>query len=336
MDLSTDYLGLKLKNPIIASSSPLTWELKDVLALQDSGASAIIMPSMFEEQIEHEQAQMDHFIHQQSIGNAEAESYHPMIGDYEEYLEKYTRRLQLLKTELDIPLIASLNGTTDGGWIEYAHELQQAGADALELNVYYIAANPEESSATVEQRYIDLLSAIRQQVTIPVCMKLSHQFSSITPLIIQLEQNGAAGVSLFNRFYQPDIDLDTLEIKPRLELSNSTEAMLRIRWIAILRHQVDMTLAITGGMHNAEDILKGLLAGADVTCMCSALLQNGTGHIKQTLEQITHWMEEKEYDSVEQLKGSLSYANAINPAAFERTNYLEVLDHYSYAAGVIV
>ncbi len=336
MDLSTDYLGLKLKNPIVASSSPLTWELDKVLTLQDAGAAAIVMPSMFEEQIKNEQEQMDCFIHQQSLGHSEVENYHPSLIDYEEYLDKYTRRLQLFKKELDIPVIASLNGISNGGWVEYAHELQEAGADALELNVYYIASDPDESSNTVEQRYIDILTAVHQQVQIPVCVKLSSQFSSIIPLVKRLQQSGASGVSLFNRFYQPDIDLDSLNIVPSLKLSDSSSALLRIRWVAMLRQHVSMTLSITGGMHNAEDVLKGLLAGADVTCMCSALLDNGAEHISQTLQQVTQWMEEKEYLSVKQLKGSLSYAKAINPAAFERANYLEILDNYSYAAGVMV
>lgn len=336
MDLSTTYLGLELKNPIIASSSPLTWKLETCLALQQAGASAIIMPSLFEEQIENEQARMVRFIDQQSIGHAEVDSFHPHLPEYEEYQYKYIKQLQKLKNEMDIPVIASLNGISDGGWVQYAGELEQAGADALELNVYYIAADPDESSTQVEQRYIDLLKSVKQHIKIPVSMKLSHQFSAIIPLVKSLQQAGASGVSLFNRFYQPDIDLDSLDIVPKLELSNSNEAMLRIRWIAMLHQQVSLSLAITGGMHQAEDILKGLLAGADITCMCSALLKNGPEQISTVLDNMSKWMEEKEYESVQQLKGSLSYAHAINPAAFERANYLEVLDNYSYASGVMV
>lgn len=336
MDLSTQYLGLDLKNPIVASSSPLTWKLETCLALQQAGAAAIIMPSLFEEQIESEQARMERFLHQQSIGHSEVDSFHPHLPEYEEYQYKYIKQFQLLKNELDIPVIPSLNGVSDGGWVQYAGELEQAGADALELNVYYIAADPEETSVEVEQRYIDLLQSVKQHIKIPVSMKLSHQFSAIFPLVKSLQQAGASGVSLFNRFYQPDIDLDSLNIVPKLDLSNSSEAMLRIRWIAILHQQVSLSLAITGGMHQAEDVLKGLLAGADITCMCSALLKNGPEQIKTVLDNMTKWMEEKEYDSVQQMKGSLSYAHAINPAAFERANYLEVLDSYSYAAGVMV
>lgn len=336
MDLSTHYLGLSLKNPVVASSSPLTWSLEKNLELQKSGVAAIIMPSLFEEQIENEQAQLERFLHQQSIGHSEVDSFHPQLPDYEEYQYKYIKQLKLLKEALEIPVIASLNGVSDGGWVEYASELEKAGADALELNVYYVAGDPDETSEQVEQRYIDLLTSVRQQIKIPVSMKLSHQFSAIIPLIKKLQQEGAAGVSLFNRFYQPDIDMDTLNVVPKLELSNSNESMLRIRWIAMLFQQVSLSLSITGGMHTAEDVLKGLLAGADITCMCSALLKNGPEHVKTVLAEMTHWMEEKEYESVQQLKGSLSYAHAINPAAYERANYLEVLDNYSYASGVMV
>jgi len=336
MDLSTHYLGLELKNPIVASSSPLTWDPDTARVLQDSGASAIIMPSLFEEQIEMEQAHLDRFIHHESVGHSEVDQFHPPLPEYEAYHYKYIKRLQMLKEELDIPVIASLNGVSDGGWVKNACDIEQAGADALELNVYYVAAAAEETSAEVEQRYIELLQSIRQQINIPVCVKLSHQFSAIIPLVKKLEQAGASGVSLFNRFYQPDIDLDTLHIVPKLELSDSHEAMLRIRWVAMLRHHVEFTLSITGGVHDSDDILKGLLAGADVTCMCSALLKNGPEHITHVLQKMSQWMEEKEYESVDQLKGSLSFANAINPAAYERSNYLEVLDSYSYASGVMV
>lgn len=336
MDLSTKYLGLKLKNPLVASSSPLTWDLQSALQLEQAGASAIIMPSLFEEQIEHEQAQLQRFVHQQSLGHSEFESIHPQLAEYEDYQFKYVKQLQALKQQLEIPVIASLNGITNGGWVQYARELEQAGADALELNIYYVAADPEESSAQVEQRYLDVFLAIKQHLQIPVSIKLSHQFSALIPMLKNLQQAGVSGVSLFNRFYQPDIDLESLHVVPSLKLSTPDEALLRIRWIAMLRHQVTMSLAITGGIHRSEEVLKSLLAGADITCLCSVLLENGAQHITSLLTQMTQWMEEKEYESVSQLKGSLSYANAINPAAYERANYLEVLDSYSYASGVMV
>ena len=336
MDLSTEYLGIKLKNPIVVSSSPLTWELESSLALQQAGAAAIIMPSLFEEQIVHEQARLDRFVHQQSIGHSETDGFHPQLNEYMDYQSKYLTQLKLLKSELDIPVFASLNGISEGGWVQYAQEIELAGADALELNIYYVAANPDESSAQVEQRYVDVFTAIKQRINIPVSIKLTHQFSSIISMVKKLEQAGASGVSLFNRFYQPDIDLETLQIVPKLELSRSSETLLRIRWIAMLRCQLSLSLSITGGMHTAEDVLKGLLAGADITCMCSALLEKGAEHIAVVLEQMSLWMMDKEYESVKQLKGSLSYQNAINPAAYERANYLEILDNYSHASGVQV
>lgn len=336
MDLSTQYLGLELKNPLVASSSPLTWELESSLTMQKAGVAAIIMPSLFEEQIAHEQAQLDRFIHQQSIGHSETNGFHPQLNDYMDYQNKYLSRLELLKRELDIPVIASLNGISEGGWVQNALDLEQAGADALELNIYYVAANPEETGEQVELRYLSVFEAVQQRIKIPISIKLTHQFSAIGCMVKQLEKAGAAGVSLFNRFYQPDIDLETLHIVPSLVLSQSSESLLRIRWVAMMRHQLSLSLAITGGMHTAEDVLKGLLAGADVTCMCSVLLDKGPEHISRVLEQMTLWMMDKEYDSVAQLKGSLSYINAINPAAFERANYLEILDNYSHASGVLV
>ena len=294
------------------------------------------MPSLFEEQITHEQAKLERFVFQQSLGHSEADGFHPVLSVYQDYQYRYLNQIKLLKQQLEIPVIASLNGMSEGGWVQYAQELELAGADALELNIYYIAANPEETSEQVELRYLDTFQSIRENTRIPVCVKLTHQFSSIVSIALRLQQAGAAGVSLFNRFYQPDIDLETLKVVPRLELSSSAESLLRIRWIAMLRHQLTMSLSMTGGIHHAEDVLKGLLAGADITCMCSALLLHGPAHITQVLEQLNLWMMEKEYSSVEQLKGSLSYHHAINPAAYERANYLEVLDSYSYASGMMV
>jgi len=337
MDLSTQYLGMTLKNPLVASSSPLTWELKSALALQQAVVAAIIRPSLFEEQITHEQAKLQRFVFQQSIGHSETDGFHPSISPlYQDYQYRYLSQIKLLKQQLEIPVIASLNGISDGGWVQYARELELAGADALELNIYYIAANPEESSEQVEQRYLQTFQSIRENTRIPVSVKLTHQFSSIVSIAQSLQQAGAAGLTLFNRFYQPDIDLETLKVVPKLELSSPAESLLRIRWIAILRHQLSMSLAMTGGVHSADEVLKGLMAGADIACLCSALLMHGPEHISVVLKQLSQWMIEKEYVSVDQLKGSLSYHHAINPAAYERANYLEVLDSYSYASGVMV
>ena len=257
-----------------------------------------------------------------------------MPGNHCSYEETYLQHLQSLKGSLQIPVIASLNGTTPGGWVSYAEELQSAGADALELNVYYIPASPGEDAAAVEQRYVDVLEAVRDRVTIPITMKLSPQFSALVNFARRLESSGANGLVLFNRFYQPDIDLDTLEVSPQLELSSSEESLLRIRWLAILHGRVGTSLAITGGIHNARDVIKSLLAGADVTHLCSALLRRGPGHLAVVLRQLQDWLEEREYESIEQLKGSVSQANATDSAAFLRANYVSVLDSYRPPPGV--
>ncbi|MCW9057587.1 MAG: dihydroorotate dehydrogenase-like protein [Gammaproteobacteria bacterium] len=333
-DLSTEYLGLRLANPLVPSASPLSRDLDTATRLRDAGAPALVMYSLFEEKIEQEEQQLARFLHQQGIGHGEADSFHPVPADYHSYLDSYLEQLHRLKT-LDIPIIASLNGTTLGGWVEYGKLLEEAGADALELNVYYIAANLAESSHDVEQRYIELLRQLRQQVSLPITMKLSSQFSSPLNFIQRLEEAGASGVALFNRFYLPDIDLDTLKITPTLNLSSSHESLLRVRWTALLHGRVNLSLAVTGGFHTAEDMLKALLAGADVTHLCSALLEQGPQHLARVLEDMQHWLDEHEYESVRQLKGSLSQQHAIDPAAYERVNYISVLDNYTPPPGVL-
>lgn len=327
-DLSTDYLGLKLKNPLVPSSSPLSKDLDSAKQLEDAGASALVMHSLFEEHIDAESQQDDRFFHQQAIGHAEADSFHPTQINFTSYQDRYLEKLQQLKSNLDIPVIASLNGTSTEGWIEYGKAIQQAGADALELNVYFIAADIEMSGQQVEERYLHLLSELRRQVSLPICMKLSSQFSSPLNFIHRLEQAGANGVSLFNRFYQPDVDLDSLMITPQIQLSTSAETLLRIRWIALLYGRVNLSLAVTGGFHTANDLLKALLVGADVTHLCSVLLEKGPKQLTTTLNDLKHCLEQREYESIKQLKGSISQQHAINPAAFERNNYLDVLESY--------
>ena len=327
-DLSTEYLGLKLDNPLVPSSSPLTGELDSAKKLEDAGASALVLPSLFEEDVEHEQKQLERFVYSQALGHSEAQSYQPIPEDYSSELDSYLERLQKFKSALSIPVIASLNGVSTSGWIDTGKELQQAGADALELNVYYIAADPDISGEEVENRYLQLLSALREQVTIPVTMKLSPNFSSVTNMVLKLQQAGAHGVSLFNRFYQPDIDLETLHIKPHLELSSSMESLVRIRWIALIRGRVDLSIAATGGFHRTEDIVKALLAGADITHLCSVLLQKGPEHIAVLKRELHNWLEQKEYTSVKQMKGSVSKSCAINPAALEHSNYMHVIKSY--------
>lgn len=329
IDLSTEYLGLKLANPLVPSSSPLTGELDSAKKLEDAGASALVLPSLFEEAIEYEQKQLERFVNSQSLGHYEAQSYQPVPEDYSSELDNYLETIQRYKSSLDIPVIASLNGISTNGWIDSGKELQQAGADALELNVYYIAGDPDTSGEEVEQRYLQLLTDLRQHISIPVTMKLSSQFSSIANMVLKLQQAGAQGVSLFNRFYQPDIDLETLQIKPHLDLSSSMESLLRIRWIALIRGRVDLSIAATGGFHQAEDIIKALLVGADITHLCSVLLQNGPEHIAILKQGLQYWLEEHEYDSVTQMKGSVSKTCAINPASLEHCNYMHVIKSYS-------
>ena len=327
-DLSTTYLGLKLANPLVPSASPLSRDLDDARRLEDAGAPALVMYSLFEEEVRAEEEQAARFLHHQDIGHAEADSFLPMPARYSSRLDDYMNQLQALKASLDIPIIASLNGVSMNGWVDHGRELQEAGADALELNVYYVAADPKESGGEVEKRYLDLLRELKQHVTIPITMKLSDQFSSLSRMVSELEAAGADGVALFNRFYQPDIDLDTLLVMPALDLSTPAEALLRIRWVAILHGQVKLSLAVTGGIHGAPEVLKSMLAGADVTHLCSVLLRHGPEHIGVILKDLQHWLEENEYDSLAQLKGSLSRRHAPDPAAYERANYLSVLHSY--------
>ena len=335
IDLSTEYLGLKLANPLVPSASPLSKDLDAAIRLEDAGASAIVMYSLFEEKIAAEWMQMDRFIFTQSVGFGEAESFHPTPKSVKTYQEHYLENLQKLKSCLQIPVIASLNGCSLGGWLEYGHALQQAGADALELNVYYVAADANDDALAVENRYIDILTALRKQVTLPLTVKLSPQFSSPLNFVQRLQQAGANGVALFNRFYQPDIDLDSLQIIPKLELSTPAESLLRIRWTALMHGRVDLSLAVTGGFHRIEDALKALLAGADVVHLCSVLLEHGPQRLTEMLQELAQWLEEHEYRSVQQLKGSVSHQHAINPGEYERANYVNILDSYTPAPGVL-
>lgn len=328
IDLSTQYLGLTLKNPLVPSSSPLTADADDVRRLEDAGAAAIVLPSLFEESVHYEQKLLDKYVFSQSMGNYEIESFQPIPADYNGEMDNYLAHLQHLKSSLDIPVIASLNGISTSGWIDFGKELMQAGADALELNVYYVAADPEQAGAEVEARYIELLNALRNQITIPVTMKLSSQFSSVANMVKKLQDSGADGVVLFNRFYQPDIDLETLRIKPHLELSNAYESLLRIRWIALIRSRVELSLAATGGFHQCDDIIKALLAGADAVYLCSVLLENGPDYCTTLLQQLEEWLTEREYESVQQMQGSVSQSCALDPAAYEHSNYIDVLKSY--------
>ncbi len=335
VDLSTEYLGLKLANPLVPSASPLSKDLDTALRLEDAGAAALVMYSLFEEKIAAEQQQMERFFFGQAIGHGEADSFHPVPEHIKTYQEQYLENLQRLKSCLSIPVIASLNGTSLGGWIESGLALQQAGADALELNIYYLAADSADSSEQVENRYLDILKALKAKVSIPLTLKLSPQFSSPLHFARRLQAAGANGIALFNRFYQPDIDLETLQVVPKLELSTAAEALLRIRWTALMYGRVDLSLAVTGGFHRTPEVLKALLAGADVVHLCSALLEHGPGRLTEILDELKAWLDSHEYASVKQLKGSVSHQHAINPGDYERANYVQVLDSYSHAPGVL-
>ena len=334
IDLSTDYLGLKLKNPLVPSASPLSRNLDTALRLEDAGAAALVMYSLFEEELRAEDAMMDRFLLHAGLGHGEADSFLPDHGEFHGGLERYLSHLHQLKRRLEIPVVASLNGVSPSGWVELGRALEQAGADALELNVYHVAADMLESGEAVEARYLSLLRELRSVVSLPIVMKLSPFFSSLPNFVKQLELAGAQGVALFNRFYQPDIDLDNLIVVDQLHLSYPDEALLRIRWLSILHGRTHLTLAATGGVHSESEALKLLLVGADVVHLASCLLQYGPDKLTQILAAMQNWMEEKEYDSVAQLKGSMSQKNLSDPAAMARSSYLRVLDSFSPRPGV--
>ncbi len=328
MDLSTTYLGLKLKNPIVASASPLSHTVDSMKRLEDAGAGAIVMYSLFEEQIAHEAAELDHYLNYGKESYAEALTYFPEAQSYNVGPDDYVELVRKAKASLEIPVIGSLNGISTGGWISYAKKIAEAGADALELNVYYIPTDPDVTSTDVEDRYLEVLHAVNHTVNIPVSMKLSPFFSSLAHLARRLENAGAAGLVLFNRFYQPDIDLEALEVKPNVLLSTSNAMRVPLRWIAILYGRVKLSLAASSGIHTAQDVIKMVMAGADAAMMCSALLKNGAGYVAQVLADLNRWMLEHEYISMQQMKGSMSQKAVADPAAFERANYVKALHSY--------
>lgn len=328
MDLSTTYLGLKLKNPLVPSAGPLSKDLGTMKAVEDAGASAIVMYSLFEEQITHESLELYHHTSANTESFAEATSYFPEAGDFNLGPDEYLELIKKAKESLSIPVIGSLNGVTTGGWIDYAKKIELAGADAIELNVYQLATDINKSSAEIEQLYIDILKAVKTSVKIPVTMKLSSFFSSFANFAHKLDEAGADGLVLFNRFYQPDIDLENLEVVPNLLLSTPMAMRLPLRWTAILHGKIKADIAATSGITNETDMLKMLMAGANVTHMMSALLKYGTAHIGTTLRKLEMWMEEHEYESVKQMIGSMSHRSVANPGEFERANYMKVLNSY--------
>jgi len=328
VDLSTTYLGLTLKNPLVVSPSPLCEKIDNIRQMEDAGASAVVLPSLFEEQITLESHHLDRYLSHGTESFAESLTYLPDMIDYNLGPDGYLELIRRAKFVVDIPIIGSLNGVSTGGWITYAKKIEEAGADALELNTYYIPTDPELTGAQVEQMYLDLVRDVKASVRIPVAIKLSPNFSAIPNMARRLDQAGADALVMFNRFYQPDFDLENLEVVPSLILSSSYELLVRLTWVAIVYGHVRADLAITGGVHTALDVLKAMMVGARVAMMTSALLTHGIGHLNTVRADLLTWMEQHEYESIRQMQGSMSHRSVANPAAFERGNYMKVLSSY--------
>ena len=330
IDLSTNYLGLKLKNPVVVSASPLTEKLENFARLEDAGASAIVMYSLFEEQIEAESENIDSALEYGANSYAESTSYLPDMPKYHVGPDRYLDLLHKGKASVKIPVIASLNGSSPGGWIRYSEYMQEAGADALELNIFDVPSDPNVTAEQLEKRYCELVRAIRKNIKVPIAVKLGPYFTSCANFARKLSEAGADGVVIFNRFYQPDFDLEEMEVVPNLVLSSPHELRLRLHWAAILYHQVETYIAVTGGVHDASDVLKCMMAGAHVAMMTSALLKYGIEHIGVVLAGMEAWMEEHEYVSIKQMRGAMSMVNIENPTAFLRGNYLKMLGSYTW------
>jgi dihydroorotate dehydrogenase (fumarate) len=332
MDLSTTYLGLKLRTPLVPSASPLSEEIENIKRMEDAGASAVVIYSLFEEQLRRDRLELAQHLEHGTESFAEALTYFPEPDELKLGPEEYLKHIARAKTAVDIPIIASLNGSSVGGWIDYAQQIQQAGADALELNIYYIPTDMDLTGAEVEQTYIDILKAVKAQVKIPVAVKLSPFFSNFANMAKRLDDAGADGLVLFNRFYQPDINLETLEIQPNILLSTPMAMRVPLRWVAILHGRLKAGLAATSGIHRASDVLKMLMAGADVTMLCSVLLRHGAKHVGVIERDLIAWLEQHEYESVTQLKGSLSQKNCDDPSTFERAQYMRAISSFPLPA----
>jgi dihydroorotate dehydrogenase (fumarate) len=328
-DLTTTYLGLNLRNPLVCSSSPLCGDLDQLRQLEDAGAAAVVLPSLFEEQIRLESEGLDDVLWMGSDVYSESLSFFPEMRSYNLGPDGYLEHLRRAKAALGIPVIASLNGATRGGWVHHARLMEMAGADALELNVYFLPTDPAVTGEAIERQYADLVAAVKGNVRIPLAVKLGPFFSAPAAFGRKLDQAGAAGLVLFNRFYQPDFDIDNLVVEPVLHLSRPEELLLRLHWVAILFGNVGADLAVTGGVHSARDIIKVMMAGGRAAMMTSALLQRGVGWLRTVLEDLQRWMDEHEYESVRQMQGSLSLARVADPSAFERANYMRVLRSYT-------
>jgi dihydroorotate dehydrogenase (fumarate) len=329
MDLTTTYMGLNLKNPLVPSASPLSETIDNYKRMQDSGAAAIVNYSLFEEQITHETQELHHHLEYGTESFAESLSYFPEPDEFITGPQEYLNHMTKAKEAVDIPVIASLNGHSEGGWIEYAKLIEQTGVDGLELNIYFMAADLDTTSEEVEKNYVNIVKAVKSNINIPVAVKLSPFFSSMANMAVRLDKAGADALVLFNRFYQPDIDLETLEVKPNVILSSPMSMRLPVRWIAILYKKINASMAATRGIHNAQDAIKALMAGADVTMLCSSLLRFGIDHMAKILNDMENWMTENEYESVRQMKGSMSHKSVDDPKAYERANYMKALRSYS-------
>lgn len=329
MNLKTKYMGLDLNSPLVAAASPLSKDIESAKRMEEAGISAIVTYSLFEEQITHEQNELDYFLAQGSESFAEALDYFPEPERYHNInAEEYLEHIHKLKKNISIPVIGSLNGVSSGGWMEYAKNIEDAGADALELNVYYIPTDPRITSSQVEAMYLTDLATVKQAISIPVAMKLSPHFTTFANMASRLDENGADGLVLFNRFYQPDININSLEVEPNLQFSNSHEIRLPLRWLAILYGRVKASLAATSGAHTAEDVIKLTMAGADIVMMASVLMSKGIESAAEIKTNMVKWMQEKEYESLDQMRGSMSYKNVSEPAAYERANYMKTLQSY--------
>lgn len=328
-DLTTNYLGIKLKNPLVVSPSPLCDNIDNIKRMEDRGASAVVLHSLFEEQITLLSHELDSNLSYGSESFAEAITYFPDLGDFRMGPDAYLEHIQKAKQSVSIPIMGSLNGVSKGGWIEYAKKIQEAGADALELNIYFIPTDPNMTSDYVSNMYVDLVKEIRKEVTIPLAVKIGPYFSSLPNVAKRLAEAGANSLVFFNRFYQPDFDLDNLEVTPHINLSTSNTLLLRLRWVAILYGRIPIDFAITGGVHTAEDVVKSMMAGAKVAMMTSALLKFGIPHLSTVLKKLEQWMNEHEYDSIEIMQGSMSQKSVNEPTAFERANYMHALTRYT-------
>ncbi len=328
MDLRTKYMGMTLKSPLVVSASPLSRTLDGIKKIEDAGASAFVMYSLFEEQIELEQKELYATTTMGADSFAESLSYLPDVAEYNLGPDEYLEHIRKAKESVSIPVIASINGKTTGGWTRYAKLIQEAGADAIELNIYNIPTLTDLKGEDLEKNYIEIVKSVKDNVTIPVAVKLSPFFTNLANFAKKLDEIGADALVLFNRFYQPDINLDELEVEPHIVLSNPTEMRLPMRWIAILKGRIFADLAATTGIHYGEDVIKMLLVGANVTMLCSSLLRYGVEHLKDIQEEMIEWLEEREYDSVMQLQGSMSQLNVADPSSFERAQYMKALNNY--------